>query len=255
VSPRVLEVLGAADCIAAEDTRVTRKLLSAMNVTAPHIERYRGHEHEGRAEPLADRVEAGENVVIVSDAGTPAVSDPGAELVRLCHQRGLPVHAVPGPSALACALSVSGLPPLPCHFLGFPPRKSGPLRRWIRLHGSLPGTLVAYESPRRTVAFLDLLAQELPDRQVCLCRELTKRHEEVLCLPVKDLLEELQGREEIRGEVTLVIGPGAAPASETRETGPELRSIAAALGERWGVPKREAYQRLLELESTLDIGT
>ena len=188
-------------------------------------------------------------MVLVSDAGMPAVSDPGVELARACHERGLSVHAVPGPSAVACAISVSGLPPNPFHFLGFPPRKPGPTRRWVRLYAALPGTLVLYESPRRVVALVGILADELPDRWVCLCRELTKRHEEVLMLPVQALLDELRSRQEIKGEVTLVIGPGLSPKREAVEPGTDLRSIAAALAERWGVSKREAYQRLLALES------
>jgi 16S rRNA (cytidine1402-2'-O)-methyltransferase len=249
VSARMREVLAEADLIAAEDTRVTRKLLSALGIPAPRIERYRGHEQERNLRTLVERIEAGEKVVLVSDAGMPAVSDPGAELARACHERGLPVHAVPGPSAVACAVSVSGLPPTPFHFLGFPPRKPGPLRRWVRLHAALPGTLVLYESPRRVVALAEILAEELPDRMACLCRELTKRHEEVLMLPVQALWEDLRARDTIKGEVTLVVGPGLAPKQESVETGTELRSIAAALAKRWGVPKREAYQRLLALES------
>ncbi len=250
VSARMREVLEEADLVAAEDTRVTRKLYSALGIPAPRIERYRGHEQERNLRPLLERVEAGEKVVLVSDAGMPAVSDPGAELARACHERGLPVHAVPGPSAVASAVSVSGLPPTPFHFLGFPPRKPGPLRRWVRLHGALPGTLVLYESPRRLVALAEILAEELPDRVACLCRELTKRHEEVLMLPVQALWEDLRERDAIKGEVTLVIGPGLPPKRETVEPGTDLRSIAAALAERWGVPKRDAYQRLLAREST-----
>jgi 16S rRNA (cytidine1402-2'-O)-methyltransferase len=248
VSARMRDVLEEADLVVAEDTRVTRKLFSALGIPAPRIERYRGHEQARNLRPLLKRVEAGERVVLVSDAGLPAVSDPGVEFARACHDRGLPVHAVPGPSAVASAISVSGLPPTPFHFLGFPPRKPGPIRRWVRLYASLPGTLVLYESPRRVVALAEIMAEELPDRVACLCRELTKRHEEVLLLPVQALWEDLRAREEIKGEVTLVIGPGLPPKKESVEVGTDLRSIAAALAERWGVPKREAYQRLLALE-------
>lgn len=253
VSPRVRELLETADVIFAEDTRVTRKLLSALGLQAPSIERYRGHEQARFAEACADRVATGSNVVLVCDAGTPSVSDPGLELVRICHERDLPVSTVPGPSAVACAISVSGFDAVPFHFLGFPPRKAGKAREWIREAGALGGTLVVYESPRRTLAFLRHLADELPDREICLCRELTKLHEEVLRLPVLDLIQELEGRDEIRGEVSLVIGPGEPPAQLAPvETGPELRSIAAALAQRWGVSRRDAYQRLLELERTIE---
>ena len=193
--------------------------------------------------------------MLVCDAGTPSVSDPGIEVVRICHERGFPVETVAGPSAVACAISVSGFDAVPFHFLGFPPRKKGKARQWIREAGALEGTFVVYESPRRTVAFLRLLAAELPGREVCLCRELTKLHEEVLRRPVADLLCELEAREGLKGEVTLVVGPGEGPAEKVQaETGPELGSIAAALAQRWGVSRREAYQQLLELERSIEPG-
>jgi 16S rRNA (cytidine1402-2'-O)-methyltransferase len=255
VSPRVREVLTSVDVIFAEDTRVTRKLISALDLQAPPIERYRGHEQTRFADACVERVARGDSVALVCDAGTPSVSDPGLELVRLCHERDLPVSTIAGPSAVACAISVSGFDAVPFHFLGFPPRKAGRARHWIREAGALGGTLVVYESPRRTLAFLRHVALELPDRDVCLCRELTKLHEEILRLPVADMVDLLQGRDEIRGEVTLVIGPGEPPAQKAPlETGPELRSIAAALAQRWGVPRREAYQHLLELERSIEPG-
>ncbi len=249
VSPRVRRVLGEASVIAAEDTRVTRKLLGALGIPCPELFSYRGHDEAQRAERLLDRV-AAESVVLVSDAGTPAVSDPGQQLVRLCLKQGLPVQIVSGPSAVAAAVSGSGLAPVPFQFLGFPPRKAGPLRQWLRRFGSYPGSLVLFEAPVRTLATVRALAEVFPDREVTMCRELTKLHEELLLLPVADLLADLQARERIRGEVVLVVGPGEAPADEGKaaaELG-NLKQIAAALAERWGCTKREAYQRLLALE-------
>jgi 16S rRNA (cytidine1402-2'-O)-methyltransferase len=253
VSPRVRQALSDADVVAAEDTRVTRRLYAALGLHAPRLLSYRAHEEVTRAVPLADRVEEGQRVVLVSDAGLPGVSDPGAALVALCHARGLAVELVPGPSAVGAAVAASGFPGVPFHFLGFPPRKAGPLRRWLRSAGSLTGVLVLFESPRRITSLVTSAAQILPDREGCLCRELTKRNEELLRMPLPGLAANLSARDSIRGEVVLVIGPGEAPEQEST---PELDSaglkpIAAALAKRWGVSRRDAYQRLLALEKAL----
>lgn len=248
LSPRAREALEQADVIAAEDTRVIRKLLTALKIPAPLLVSYRGHDEERRALPLVERIEQGQTVALVSDAGTPNVSDPGEHLARLCHERGLPVRAIAGPSALAAAISVSGLPPVPLHFLAFPPRKTGPLRAWLRRFGAYEGTLVLYEAPGRVQTTLALVQTELPGRRVCMARELTKLHEEVITLPTEQLIAHLDGVK-VRGEVVLLIGPGAAPVQEEVEVDLDsLKGIAAALATRWGCTKREAYQKLLELE-------
>ena len=250
VSPRAREALSRAELVAAEDTRVTRKLFGVLGLVPPKLIRFSGRGMERTAERIADEVEAGRRVVVVSDAGTPVVSDPGQLAVRACLDRGLRVEPVPGPSAAVLAVSVSGLPCTPFHVLGFPPRKPGPLRRWLEAQGALPGSLVLFESPQRTASTVAAVAEVLPDREVCLCRELTKLHEEIRLGPAAVLAEHLAERE-LKGEVTLVIGPGEAPKRQLSEPGEGLRSIAQALAERWDVPKREAYQRLLELERTL----
>jgi 16S rRNA (cytidine1402-2'-O)-methyltransferase len=251
LSPRAREILAGAQVVGAEDTRVTRKLYAALGLPAPELKSYRGHDEARRAGPLADRVAAGQDVVLVSDAGTPAVSDPGLELVRLCHQRGLSVRVVPGPSAAAAALSVSGLPPVPAQFLAFSPRKPGPLRRWLTRASQFPGSTVFFEAPRRAAAAAEAIAALMPDREVCLCRELTKVHEEILLLPAPEMARELAAREEIKGEIAFVIGPGAPVEEEAEEGGDDLKAIAALLARRWGVTKREAYQKLLQLEREL----
>lgn len=251
LSPRAREALTAADVVAAEDTRVTRKLYTALGLSSPTLMSYRGHDEARRAVPLADRVEAGELVVLVSDAGTPAVSDPGLELVRLCHDRGLPVRAIPGPSAAAAAVSVSGLSPVPFQFLAFGPRKPGQLRRWLTDASRFVGSTVFFEAPGRAAASAAAVAEIMPDRQVCLCREITKVYEEILLLPAPEMAAELAGRDRIRGEVTFVIGPGEPVEEASADAVGEdagLKDIAAALAKRWGVSKREAYQELLALE-------
>ena len=251
VSVRAREVLESADCVASEDTRVTRKLLSALGLATPaKLVRYSSHTEERSLPGLLDHLEAGERVVLVSDAGTPCISDPGEVLVRACHEAGHKVELVPGPSSVAGALSVSGLPATPHHFLGFPPRKAGPLTRWLQSAGSMPGTLVVLESPQRAHRFAEQLAEIMPDREICFCRELSKLHEEVLLLPAQELVENLRSRERIRGEVVFVIGPGSPPVVDagTDSVGSRLKEVASALAERWGCSKKEAYEELVAVE-------
>ncbi len=253
VSPRVRAALEVADVVAAEDTRVTRRLCAALGLRTPSLVSYRSRDEASRAVPLAERVALGETVVLVSDAGLPGISDPGAELVALCHAGGLPVTLAPGASAVGTAVAASGFPGVPFHFLGFPPRKAGPLRRWLQTSGALEGTLVLYESPHRAAALVAAAAEVLPDREACLCRELTKKHEELLRRPLPELAADLASRDGLKGEVVLVIGPGAPPVSEavTLQAGAGLKVLAAELAARWGVSKREAYQRLIALEQDL----
>ena len=248
-SPRAKEALTSAELIAAEDTRVCRKLLSALGLEAPPIKRYSAHTEGQASVSILEAIRAGKRVVLVTDAGTPCVSDPGEVLVRACHEEGLPVEVIPGPSAVAASISASGLPGTPHHFLGFPPRKRGPLKKWLLKNASLEGSLVVYESPKRAVEFSAVLAEALPERQVCLCREMSKLHEEILSLPAPRLAENLAGRERIRGELVFVIGPGEAPQVQHEPIADDrLKSIAQALSTRWGCSKKEAYQALLDLE-------
>ena len=251
LSPRATEALGTADVVAAEDTRVSRKLFSALKIPMPsQMIRYSSHTEEASLALLLQALEEGQRVVLITDAGTPCVSDPGERIVRACHDRQLPIEVFPGPSAGAAALSASGLPGTPHHFLGFPPRKAGPLRKWLEQAGAYPGSLVVYESPQRSVRFSKAVAEALPDREICLCREISKLHEEILLLPVAEMASNLADRERIRGEVVFVIGPGAVPKSAVQQepVGTRLKEIAAALAERWGCSRKEAYEYLLAAE-------
>jgi 16S rRNA (cytidine1402-2'-O)-methyltransferase len=188
-------------------------------------------------------------MALVSDAGAPGLSDPGAALVRECHMRGLTVCAIAGPSAVAAAISVSGLETVPFHFLGFSPRKQGPLREWLRRFGENTGALVIYESPNRAIALLEALCEVLPHRSVTMCRELTKKFEEVVMGSPESLVELLSSREKVRGEFVFVVGPGDPPVQlEEKPIEGNLKGIAAALASRWGTPKKEAYEALLRLE-------
>ncbi|MBE0475607.1 MAG: 16S rRNA (cytidine(1402)-2'-O)-methyltransferase [Coriobacteriia bacterium] len=205
VTLRVLDALHEADLIAAEDTRVTAKLLARYGVSTP-MEPYHAHNLGARTPVLVRRVRDGAVVALVSDAGTPGVSDPGARLVDACIEAGLPVEVLPGPSAIVTALVASGLPTHAFYFGGFLPRKPGARRRALERLAGLDATLVFYESPRRAAATLASLAEVLPARRAAMTRELTKVHEEVVRGEVGELAEALEGRE-LRGEVVLLIGP------------------------------------------------
>lgn len=251
LSPRAREVIAAAAVVAAEDTRMTRKLLGALGIEAPPLVALHAHNEEQRAAELAARAVT-EEVVLVSDAGTPAISDPGARLVTEAHRLGVRILSVPGPSALATALAASGLPAAPSAFLGFPPRKGR--GGWVRAALARPETLVVYEAPGRVAELAALFAQLAPDREACLCRELSKRYEEILRRPLAALAADLAARAEVRGECVLVIGPGeplAAEAEPEIEEGAGLKDVAAALSRRWGAPRREIYGELLALERRL----
>ncbi|MDQ3644043.1 MAG: 16S rRNA (cytidine(1402)-2'-O)-methyltransferase [Actinomycetota bacterium] len=211
VTLRVLSALREADVVACEDTRRSRKLLDRHGVDAKLVS-YHEHNEQQRAQDLVDRMKAGETVALVSDAGMPLISDPGFVLVRACVAAGLAVEVLPGPSAAVAAVVASALPAERWRFAGFLPRKKGDLRRVLSESG---GTLVAFESPRRVPATLSLLAQIDPERQVAVCRELTKIHEEVVRGSAAELVERYGGLAP-KGEVVLVLGPSAADRGEGR---------------------------------------
>jgi 16S rRNA (cytidine1402-2'-O)-methyltransferase len=207
LSSRAVEVLSSVAGIAAEDTRRTRKLLSRYSARTPLLS-YHEHNETKAARRIVDRISEGADVALVSDAGTPLVSDPGYRIVSLCVREGIEVVAVPGPAAVTAALSVAGLPPHPFYFAGFLPRKQSARRKALRSLVDLPCTTVYYESPHRVEKCLLDMLDVLGDRPAALARELTKVHEEV----VRGSLSELAaraGESPLRGEmVILVAGPG-----------------------------------------------
>ena len=228
ITLRALSALREADVVACEDTRRTRVLLDRYGVSAKLVS-YHEHNETARSAELVERMRQGAVVALVSDAGMPLVSDPGYLLVRGCVAAGLPVEVLPGPSAAITALVASGLPADEWHFHGFLPRKKGELGRLL---GAQALTLVAFESPRRVPATLALLAALDSEREVAVCRELTKVHEEV----VRGTAAEMAARyaeAPPRGEVVLVIGPASAavtgPAAGADPAGLEaLRRLVAA---------------------------
>ena len=256
VTLRVLSALREADVVACEDTRRTRVLLDRYGVSGRLVS-YHEHNERARAAELVSQMRDGSVVALVSDAGMPLVSDPGYVLVRACVAAGLPVEVLPGPSAAITALVASGLPANEWHFQGFLPRKKGELKRVLT---GFPGTLVAFESPRRVPATLALLASLDPAREVAVCRELTKVHEEV----VRGSAEDLAGRyadAPPKGEVVLVLGPTAAAGGEGEgdpvgldalrrlvDAGAHPRKAAGVVAELTGGSANELYRGLTARE-------
>lgn len=206
VTRRALEVLGAVDLIAAEDTRVTRKLLSAYAVSTP-LTSYHAHSSSKKEAELLAKLGGGASIALVTDAGTPAISDPAVRLVRAALEAGCTVVPIPGPSALTAALSASGLPSDTFTFEGFLSTKAGRRRRRLEELATLGHTVVLYESPHRLKKLLGELKETFgPERPCVVAREVSKLYEEFLRGTVAEVAEELAGRE-VKGEVTVIVGP------------------------------------------------
>ncbi len=203
LSTRAEEILRQADVIAAEDTRHTRKLLAHLQISTPMIS-YHEHNEKTRGKELIERMMKGEAIALVSDAGMPAISDPGEELVRQAVEHGIPVVPVPGPNAALSALVASGLPAQPFLFLGFLPRTSKARKEELKRWAQVPATLLCYESPHRLLLMLQDLLQVLGNRRVAITRELTKRHEEWIRGWLADCIRYIE-EAGVRGEYTIVI--------------------------------------------------
>jgi 16S rRNA (cytidine1402-2'-O)-methyltransferase len=242
VTLRVLSALREADLVACEDTRRTRTLLDRYGVKAKLVS-YHEQNEDKRAAELVGRMNEGATVALVSDAGMPLVSDPGYVLVRACVAAGLPVEVLPGPSAALAALVASALPSDRWRFAGFLPRKKGELRRALAEPG---GTLVAFEAPGRVPATLKVLAELDPDRQVAVCRELTKVHEEVVRGSAAELAERYDDAPP-KGEVVLVVAP--APESGSGEVDQAALDALAKLVDA-GAKPRVAAGVVAELTGT-----
>ncbi len=216
LSPRAAETLQAVGAVAAEDTRRTSRLFAHLAVDAPTLLSLPAFDERGRLEPVLDRLRAGQDVALCTDAGTPGVSDPGVALVAAAWEAGVPVVPIPGPSAALTALMASGFPADQFFFTGFLPRKGGARAERLAFLRGLPATLVLYEAGNRTAATLADLAEALGDRAALVGRELTKLHEELARGRLSELAARFAG--EVRGEVTIVVaGADAAPAPEVAE--------------------------------------
>ncbi|WP_210527982.1 16S rRNA (cytidine(1402)-2'-O)-methyltransferase [Rubellimicrobium arenae] len=257
ITLRTLDLLGSADIIAAEDTRSARKLMDIHGVALNGRRLVACHDHsgEGVVDGLVDAIAGGASVVYVSEAGTPLVSDPGFTLARAAIARGLPVTAAPGPSALLAALAVAGLPADRFLFVGFLPNAETARRAAIAELAAVPATLVLYESPKRLHGLLTDLADILGERDAAVCRELTKRFEEVRRGSLRDLATAFEG--EVKGEIVVVIGRGGprevtesdirARLAEAMET-MRLKDAATAVAGALGLPRQQVYRLALGLK-------
>jgi 16S rRNA (cytidine1402-2'-O)-methyltransferase len=256
LSPRARETLRRVAVVAAEDTRHFATLARHHGIETRAIS-YHDHNEEARARELVERLRAGEDVAVVSDAGTPLVSDPGYRLVRAAIDAGIGITSLPGASAVTTALAASGLPPHPYKFLGFLPRTAAARRSTLQEVAGEPATLVAFEAPRRlTDALRDALAV-LGDRPACLARNLTKPHERYQRGRLSELIDALEAEGDVRGETTLLIGgatrrdaTAAAAEADARllvAHDTPARAIQELLMARHGLAKRDAYALVLRL--------
>jgi 16S rRNA (cytidine1402-2'-O)-methyltransferase len=231
VTLRLLEELRSADVILCEDTRHTRVLLDRHGISGAKLLSYHEHNEAKRTAEVLPRLEAGERLALVSDAGMPGISDPGARLVEAALERGVPVTVLPGPTAVDTALVASGFAADRYQFVGFLPRGAALASLWRELAG-WAHPVVAFESPKRLPATLRSLADELPGREVAVCRELTKKFEEVVRGPAAEVATRFG--EPPKGEITLVLGPGGAERDATGAVEAVAELVAA------GVPRRQA---------------
>lgn len=257
ITLRALHVLGGVDVIACEDTRVTAKLL-AIHGLSTSLTAYHDHNARSAGPALVKRLAEGGRVALVSDAGTPLVSDPGYRLIRACVDAGIAVVPIPGPSAVLAALCVSGLPTDRFLFAGFAPPRAGPRRRFLAEVATVAATLVLMESPRRLAAALADMADILGPREATVARELTKLFEEVRRGTLTELAEHYREAASPKGEVTLVVSPPAEPSEA--DAADVDRRLTAALGKgsvrdaaeqvaaETGLPKRRLYARAIELQ-------
>lgn len=257
LSPRARQILGSVGLIAAEDTRVTRGLLQAVGVDPPKLVSFHDHNEDQRAPQILSELASGQDVALVSDAGTPLVSDPGYRLVRAAVDAGVQLVPVPGPSALLAGLVISGLPVDRFTFVGFLPRQAGRRDAALQALAWRPETLVFYEAPHRVVETLEALEQNLGDRPACLAISLTKAWERCHRGPLSQVRAAIEGEGEIRGEMVLVVGGFAGNPLEAERAraealialltraGTPVGVVRDAVVQAFGWSRREAYQAAL----------
>ncbi|MBN1879473.1 16S rRNA (cytidine(1402)-2'-O)-methyltransferase [bacterium] len=261
ITYRSVKTLKSADIIAAEDTRRTRKLLTHLGVAKPMIA-YHDHNAAKAIPQLLEHIEQGDAVALVTDGGMPCISDPGYTLIAKCREAGFPVTVVPGPSAVTSALALAGIPSERFCFEGYLPRqKSERTRRWAMIAAE-SRAVVIYEAPHRMNIFLQEIARHIPDRIICICREITKLHEETIRGRAADIASDLldeNGSCSLKGEITIVIASENMKSQllETSEmdsiiqklamTEKTHRDLAKKVSNQTAVPFRKVYKRILEL--------
>lgn len=259
ITLRALRIMREVDVLVAEDSRRTRNLLTHYGITTPLAPSlYQGTEEE-RTRRILDLLREGKDVALVSDAGTPLISDPGFPLVLACIREGIPVVPIPGPSAVLAALVASGLPADRFLFAGYPPRKLSAREEWLSELMEYGCTVVIFEAPTRLLATLGMLSELDPSREVVVARELTKVHEEFVRGKAEDVFRELRNRANIKGEIVILLGPKpkakvSCPASsEVRDlyekliaSGLSPKEARKEVAQQLGIPRRVVYRALLE---------
>ncbi|MFL6690613.1 MAG: 16S rRNA (cytidine(1402)-2'-O)-methyltransferase [Alphaproteobacteria bacterium] len=260
ITLRALDVLNACDLIAAEDTRVTAKLLAIHGISKP-LTPYNDHNAARERSRLISRLTEGARIALLSDAGTPLISDPGYKLVREALAQGVAVHAIPGPSAALTGLTLAGLPTDRFYFAGFLPAKQGERRRALEAARSVNSTLIFFESPRRTAETLADMRDILGERNATVARELTKIHEDVRRGNLGILASEFAARSPPKGEITIVVAPPLAPEIDFAKADlllqkamihMPLSAAAELIATALDLPKRATYERALSLKATND---
>jgi 16S rRNA (cytidine1402-2'-O)-methyltransferase len=260
ISLRALRILKEVDLIACEDTRRTARLLNHYGIRTPR-ESHHEHNEASHTRRILALLREGKSVALVSDAGTPLLSDPGYALVSACREAGIPVAPIPGASASVAALTASGLPADSFFFAGFLPSRRSLRKKRLQEIASVPATLVFYEAPHRLLAMLEDAIEALGERRACCARELTKVHEEWLRGTLPEILAALRGRPQVQGEVTIIVDRGKAasapapaswPASmaehleaEMQRTGVSQKDALKAIARQRGISRREAYRQLV----------
>jgi 16S rRNA (cytidine1402-2'-O)-methyltransferase len=260
VTLRALRLLKEVDLIACEDTRHTAKLLNHFGI-ATQCESHHEHNEVRHTQRLIALLRDGKNVALVSDAGTPLLSDPGYSLVAAAREAGIEVVPVPGPCAAIMGLTASGLPTDSFYFAGFLPPKPGARRKRLQEISAIPGTMIFYEAPHRVLAALEDMIAILGDRRACLAREITKIHEEWVQGTLSIIRDAMRDRPQVRGEITLIVDRHAPPAHEERsslpasiaehlqaemeKTGASKKDALKAVARQRGISRKDAYRQCL----------
>ncbi|ORE97334.1 16S rRNA (cytidine(1402)-2'-O)-methyltransferase [Aurantimonas sp. 22II-16-19i] len=257
VTLRALEIIAGADRLACEDTRVTGKLLQRFAIER-RMTPYHEHNAETAGPALIEVVQAGGSVALVSDAGTPLVSDPGYRLVQSAYEAGVKVVPIPGASAVTTALLASGLPSDAFFFAGFLPQKEKARAERLEELVRVPGTLILFEAPHRIAASLAAMAEIFPEREAAVCRELTKLHETIYRGLLPDLATQFSEMAEVRGEIVVCIAPPPADGAASQADADEILAgllvemkptkAAQEAARLTGLPRRDLYQRALEMK-------
>lgn len=258
ITIRAIKVLSEVDIIAAEDTRSTGKLLAYHDIKGKLVS-YHEHNETQKAQKLIKDIEKGLSVAIVTDAGTPSVSDPGYRIVQAAIENHIQPIPIPGPSAAITALSASGLPTDMFTFIGFLPKKKGKRLEQLEKLVSAPGTLIFYESPKRISQLLNDLKETFGERDLVFAREITKRYEEFQRGTISELIEKIELKKTIKGECTLLVSGISKTAAvclddikqeianRLKKPGNTTATLAREMAAQYGVPRKQIYQEILEI--------